>query len=145
MVVIAIRALLARVPLKAALVVALAAVAIVALALVTFSGEMYWASDLLLFKHAVEVAPQNDAASINLGIMYAEHQRPDLAEPLLKSVFERNPASAPAAYNYGELLASNHQWSQAEKLMLQALSLDPKNDRWWMELASVQLTQGKTL
>lgn len=145
LVVVGVGAVLERVDTKKRIVVACTAAAILALAVVTFSGEMYWASDLLLFKHAVEIAPENDAASVNLGIMYAEHQRPDLAEPLLKGVFERNPASAAAAYNYGELLASNHQWAQAEKLMLQALSSDPKNDRWWMELASVQLTQGKTL
>ena len=116
---------------------------LVALMLLTFSGEMYWASDLLLFKHAVEVAPDNDSAAVNLGIMYAEHQRPDLAEPLLKSVYLRSPNSAPAAYNYAELLAGNHQWAAAEPIMLHALQLDPTNDRWWMEFASVELTLGK--
>jgi protein O-mannosyl-transferase len=120
------------------------AAVVLLLAVVTFSGEMYWASDLLLFKHALEVAPDNESATVNLGIMYAEHQRPDLAEPLLRSAYERNQHAPASAYNYAELLARTQQWQLAEPVMQHALQLDPGNDRWWMEFANVKLTLGKT-
>jgi tetratricopeptide (TPR) repeat protein len=122
---------------------AIGAAALVLLMTITVSGELYWASDLLLFKHALEVAPENGAAMINLGIIYAEHQRPDLAEPMLKGLYARNPNSAPAAYNYSELLARTGQWALAEPIMRRALALDPRNDRWWMEFSNVEFTLGK--
>ena len=142
--VVIVRALAARVTISTKVWKALAGIVIAGLTLLTFSGEMYWASDLLLFKHALEVAPGNTSAAVNLGIMYAEHKRPDLAEPLLRGVYERSPNSAPAAYNYGELLAGNHQWAMAEPILRRALELDPRNDKWWMEFANVELTLGKT-
>jgi Tfp pilus assembly protein PilF len=143
LVVYAFRSLAQRIAIPATVWKSVVAAVLVLQMGVTVSGELYWASDLLLFKHALEVAPQNESAAVNLGIMYAEHQRPDLAEPLLRGVFERSPNSAAAAYNYGELLAGNHQWAMAEPIMKRALQIDPRNDRWWMEFANVELTLGK--
>jgi protein O-mannosyl-transferase len=111
--------------------------------IVTVSGEMYWASDLLLFKRALELAPNNEAAAVNLGIMYAEHGRPDLAEPLLKGVYARDPKGSSTLYNYAVLLVQTHRFSEAEPLLQQALKLDPGNDRVWMELANTELSLGK--
>ena len=82
---------------------------------------------------------------LNLGIIYAEHQRPDLAEPMLEGLYSRNPNSAPTAYNYGELLARTGQWALAEPIMLRALELDPRNDRWWMEFSNIEFTLGKVV
>ena len=143
-VVVIARAVAARVKLSPTAWKAVAGMVLAGLMIITFSGEMYWASDLLLFKHALEVAPGNTSAAVNLGIMYAELKRPVLAEPLLRGVYERSPDSAAAAYNYGELLAGNHQWAMAEPIMRRALELDPRSDRWWMEYANVELTLGKT-
>jgi protein O-mannosyl-transferase len=143
LVVVRLRAVVENVPSLSGVVKGVAGALVIALAVLTFSGEMYWASDLLLFKHALEVAPDNESATVNLGIMYAEHQRPDLAEPLLRSAYERNQRAPASAYNYGELLARTQQWALAEPVMQHALQLDPGNDRWWMEYANVKLTLGK--
>jgi protein O-mannosyl-transferase len=143
LVVAIVRAAAKRVALRIQIWKAIGAAAIVLLMTMTISGELYWASDLLLFKHALEVAPENEAAILNLGISYAEHQRPDLAAPLLKSLYDRNPKLPTAAYNYGELLARTGQWHLAEPIMRRALELDPRNDRWWIEFSNVEFTLGK--
>lgn len=138
------RAAAKRVTLPPRIAKVIGAAVVALLMTITVSGELYWASDLLLFKHALEVAPENEAAMLNLGISYAEHRRPDLAAPLLKGLYERNPNSAPAAYNYGELLARTGQWQLAEPIMHRALELEPGNDRWWIEFSNVEYTLGKS-
>jgi len=120
-----------------------AAAALLLLAAMTFNGELYWASDLLLFQHALELAPENDSAAVNLGVMYAEHDRPDLAEPLLKAVCDRNPNSAPAAHNYAHLLFLTQRNAEAEKYFQRALQADPQQDTWWIEYAGVEMKLGK--
>jgi protein O-mannosyl-transferase len=143
LVVVILRSAAERVALPSRILKAFPAAAIVLLMTVTVAGQLYWASDLLLFKHALEIAPENEAAILNLGISYAEHRRPDLAAPLLKTLYERNPKLATAAYNYGELLARTGQWQSAEPVMHHALELDPRNDRWWIEFANVEFTLRK--
>jgi tetratricopeptide (TPR) repeat protein len=143
LVVALVQALTKRLTLPPGMLKSIGAALLVLLATVTISGELYWASDLLLFKHALEVAPENGAAALNLGISYAEHKRPDLAEPLLKGIYTRSPKSALAAYNYGELLARTGQWALAEPVMRHALDLDPRNAGWWMEFSNVEITLGR--
>lgn len=116
---------------------------LVVFAFLTFDGEMYWASDLLLFRHALAMSPDNDAAMVNLGIMYIEHGRYDEGSDLLRRVTERNPGSASAAYNYAHFLFMAHRDQEAETYFRRALSLDPSPENWWIQYAGTELRLGK--
>lgn len=119
------------------------ACALGALAILTFNGELDWASDVLLFTHAVKASPANDTAMMNLGVVYLENNRPIEGAAALRLVCERNPGYAPAAYNLAHYLSVNHRDSEAEYFFQRALTLDPTQEVWLIQFASTELRLGK--
>jgi Flp pilus assembly protein TadD len=120
-----------------------AAVTLGALAIMTFSGELNWASDILLFTHAVNVSPGNDTAMMNLGVVYLENNHPEEGAAALRVVCERNPDYALAAYNLAHYLFVNHRDSEAEHFFERALTLDPTQEDWLLQFADIELRLGK--
>ena len=125
------------------LVKAVAAVTLGALAVLTFSGELNWASDILLFTHAANVSPANDTAMMNLGVVYLENNHPREGSAALRLVCERNPNYALAAYNLAHYLFVSHRDSEAEHFFERALTLDPTQEDWLIQFADVELRLGK--
>ena len=113
------------------------------LALLTFQGELNWASDLLLFKYAVKMAPDNDAALTNLGIAYLENDRSAEGEAALQRALEINPDSALAALNLGHYYFVGRRYPEAERMLQRALTIDPSEEEWLVQFADVELALGK--
>jgi len=125
------------------LVQAVSVCALGTLAILTFHGELNWASDILLFTHAVKVSPSNDAAMTNLGVVYLENNHPVEGAAALRLVCERNPGYAPAAYNLAHYLSVNHRDAEAEYFFQRALTLDPGQEGWLIQFAATELRLGK--
>jgi Tfp pilus assembly protein PilF len=119
------------------------AIAMASLAFLTFKGELDWASDLLLFTRAVSVAPENDSAVMNLGLIYIEQNRLKEGSELLRRVCERDPNFALADYNLGRVLYLGHRDGEAEWLLRRAVTLEPLQEYWLMQYAGVELRLGK--
>jgi len=113
------------------------------LAFLTFSGELDWASDLLLFTRGVAIAPDNNSAVMNLGVALIENNRPAEGSRLLRLVCARDPNFADAAHNLGRYFYANHQDAEAETLLRRAVMLDPGQEYWLIEYAGVELRLGK--
>jgi protein O-mannosyl-transferase len=120
----------------------------VVFAALTFYNQADWASDLLLFTHALKVAPDSEVAMIDLGTVYAEKGDPQslqVAEGLFKRVLARNEMHAGANFNLGHAEYQLHDYANAEKHIYRAIQHDPLYAPWWMHFAGVELRQGKML
>jgi Flp pilus assembly protein TadD len=121
----------------------MAVVTIAVLAVLTFLGELDWASDLLLFSRAASVAPENDSAVMNLGVTLIKNNRAPEGSELLRLVCRRNPNYSEAAYNLGRFLYESHRDSEAEVLLHRAVTLDPTQEYWLIRYAGVELRLGR--
>lgn len=126
-----------------AIVGVMGATAVAMLAVVTFQGEMNWASEILLYKYAVEMAPHNDAALINLGVAYLERGNMENGIGALKQALDANPNSALAASNLGHVFLLSHRYAEAEPMFRRAIRLDPTQEGWLEQFAEVELRLGK--
>jgi protein O-mannosyl-transferase len=127
---------------------AVAAAFAIVFAALTFYNQTDWANDLLLFTHALKVAPDSEVAMIDLGTVYAERGDPqslEIAEGLFKRVLARNDMHAGANFNLGHAEYQLHDYINAEKHIYKAIQRDPLYAPWWMHFAGVELRQGKML
>ncbi len=109
----------------------------------TLVDEMDWASDLLLFRHALAIAPENASAMVNLGIVYIERGRPEAGAELLRRVCELYPDSAAANYNYAHYLFQARRNEEAADYFRRSLSIYPEQDRAWIQYAATELRLNK--
>ena len=112
----------------------------------TFYNQMDWANELLLFTHAVKVAPNNFAANLNLGSVY--EQRGDveslhIARDIFFKLATANPSDAAANYNLGHTEFDLHDYQSAETHLSRALKAEPHHAPWWMHFAGIELRLGK--
>jgi len=115
-------------------------------AILTFYNQGDWASDLLLFTHALKVAPESNVAMLNLGTIYAEKGDPEdlqIAMQMFQKVVVRSPANAAAYFNLGRAEYQLQDYKSAEKNVFRAVQLDAKYAPWWMHLAGIELRLGK--
>jgi protein O-mannosyl-transferase len=113
----------------------------------TVYNQMDWANELLLFTHAVKVAPNNFAANLNLGSVYEQRgdtESLNVARSIFFKLVSANPADAAANYNLGHTEFELHDYPNAETHLTHALKTDPQHATWWMHLAGVQLRLGKS-
>ncbi|HKW19304.1 MAG TPA: tetratricopeptide repeat protein [Terriglobales bacterium] len=118
-------------------------VALVALCVVTFRGELSWDNEILLYKRAALVAPHNEGALINLGLAYLERNDSKDGVDALNQALELNPHSTLAAANLGHLFLVSNRYADAEPMFRRALWLNPHEEEWQEQFAEVELRLGK--
>jgi predicted Zn-dependent protease len=126
---------------------AIAATAVAVLfASLTFYNQTDWANELLLFTHAVKIAPNNYAANLNLGSVYEQRgdvESLNIARGLFLKLAATNPTDAAANYNLGHTEFELHDYTNAETHLGRALKADPLHASWWMHFAGVEFRLGR--
>lgn len=122
---------------------ATAAVLIIGLCVGTASQQIYWASDVLLFTHAVEVAPGSANAFNNLGVALTARGRMKEARFAFEQVIKRNPNSAIALYNLGLGSFFDGDYSEADRYLSRAVKLAPLEADGWAVLAESQIHEDR--
>lgn len=117
------------------------AVLVIALCASTASQQIYWASDVLLFRHAVDVAPGSANAFNNLGVALTTHGRMKEAMFAFEQVIKRNPKSYVALYNLGLGSFLNGKYPEAEDYLSRAVKIAPLESDQWAVLAEAQVHQ----
>ena len=120
---------------------AAAAVLVITLCAATASQQIYWASDVLLFRHAVDVAPGSANAFNNLGVALTAHGRMKEAMFAFEQVIKRNPKSYVALYNLGLGSFLDGNYPEAEEYLSRAVKIAPLESDQWAVLAEAQVHQ----
>jgi Tfp pilus assembly protein PilF len=120
-----------------------AALIVIALSAATSAQQVYWASDLLLFNRAVQIAPGSANAFINLGTALTARGRMKEARFAYEQVIRRDPKSWMAQFNVGLSYFVDGNYPQAEAYLIQAALLRPTQSDVWAVLAESQNHQGK--
>ncbi|MGA9473066.1 MAG: tetratricopeptide repeat protein [Terriglobales bacterium] len=121
--------------------VAVVAVAAVAglFAVLTFSQQMQWASDILLYSRGLESAPANLTVRDNLANALLDASQPERAIPLYLEVISRNPAFWRSNYNLGFAYYETGNFAAAEDYLRRAILIDPSDSDQYIYLALTQI------
>ncbi len=87
--------------------------------------EQHWDQAEQQLKQLVEKYPQLSGPHLNLALLYAQTQRPQLAEAEFKQTLQVNPNNIEAYDQYGIWLRGQTRMQEAEAIYLQALALAP--------------------
>lgn len=94
------------------------AAAVVTIGLVFLGGTVvqsqYWANDLVLANHALEMAPDNPKAKIDLGVELAVRGKNEQAVALFKDVLVKDSSNQMAAFNLGYTYFRMGEFENAE-------------------------------
>ncbi len=99
----------------------------IVLAAINVPQQMYWASDYLLYRRGLEIAPHNDKARNNLGRLLAERGDFSTAETMFLEILRRKPDSGLAHYNLGYTRYRQGHYTDAETHLSRAVALLPQD------------------
>jgi tetratricopeptide (TPR) repeat protein len=104
----------------------------------------YWRNSETLFRHALAVAPENEMAMENLGVLLLteDRSRPE-ALALLEVYARNNPTSADGANNYGLALQDAGRTADAQMAYEYALRLKPDMAEAHINLATALIAAGR--
>jgi protein O-mannosyl-transferase len=103
-----------------------------------------WRNSAALFQHALDVAPNNPTAQLNLGAALVTKQQFAQAEGHFEEALRLKPGYASAEGNLGFVLAIQGKTEQAVQHYRTALKLAPGAAKFHYLLASALLAEGKT-
>ena len=113
-----------RIPVKVAAVVV--AVPLIALAFLTRLQVEYWRNSESLFRHALEVMPENAVAHSNLGSFFEQAGRREEAEAHYREALRIDPGSAQAHNNLANVLDATGRFAEAVPHYEEAIRLRPR-------------------
>jgi tetratricopeptide (TPR) repeat protein len=122
------------------LVPILAASLAVSLAFASAVQSQYWVNDLHLFSRAVEVAPNNEWAQLNLGAALSARGRDAEAAPHFERSYELKPGWRAADFA-GFAYQSSGDLARAERWFLLALEKDPSLPDAWFALGEIRMRE----
>jgi tetratricopeptide (TPR) repeat protein len=120
----------------------LAALAL-AYALGTFTQQIYWASDLLLYQRAYTMAPHDNLICTNLGTALLDAGYPDGAIALYSQVLAREPGYWLANYDLGYAYYKLGKPQAAEIYLRRAIAVNDKDSDTYMCLGLSVWRQGR--
>lgn len=98
-----------------------------ALAFLTFERNQVWASSETLWANEVESYPQSSVANNNLGSLYLDQGRYELALKHLQASAELKPNYIDPHINLGLLYLDQNRLNEALREMNQAIKIDPRS------------------
>lgn len=107
----------------------LAAAAVCALLLLGLQAHRqagFWRDSITLYRHTLEVAPDNPIILLNLGSELAMQGKSDEALDCYREALRLDPGSARVHTALGDALAKKGEHAEAMKHLRQAIDLDPK-------------------
>jgi tetratricopeptide (TPR) repeat protein len=120
-----------------------AAVAICALAVVSWLQVRHWRSGVSLYQHALEVDPENWAALSNLGGELLVRGQPSAAAAALAQAVRIRPDNAMAHAGLGLALEQEGKPAQAVDSLRRAIALQPSNPALYVDLCRLLKTTGR--
>lgn len=85
----------------------------------------FWSDSETLFRHTIEVSPENFLAADNLGVALDRKGAMAEAKALFETAVRLRPGYAPALNNLGTILAREGDVRQAQGYFMRALASDP--------------------
>jgi tetratricopeptide (TPR) repeat protein len=123
---------------------AVVAVALAApLAAMAFSQQVFWASDMLVYRRGVAVAPANNTVRNNLGRAIADTGRYDEAESVLTDLVRTAPGNWQAHYNLGYVYYRTNRFADAEAQLKCAIEIYSRYAAVHLYLGLTQFRLGK--
>jgi tetratricopeptide (TPR) repeat protein len=113
-----------RVPAKLAAVVS--AVLLIACSALTRLQAGHWRNSEILFRHALEVMPENAVAHINLGSVFEQAGRMDEAQAHYREALRIDPGRAQAHNNLANVLDAAGKFAEAVPHYEEAIRLRPR-------------------
>jgi len=120
-----------------------AAVAIIAMAWLTFAQTRHWRDSQSLFRHTLRVNPASLAANVNLGNLLAEQGQTDEAIACFRSAIATAPEDYHANLNLANMLRLKGMLAEAEDHYRKAANtrLGATSAQTWTTLGAVQAMQ----
>lgn len=87
------------------------------------------------YKQLLEKNPQLSGPALNLALIYAQTERPQLADEFFQRALQINPNNNVAANQYGVWLRSQGRFDDAERIYLQTLAGHPDSADTHLNLA----------
>lgn len=112
---------------RIAAVVGLGIFILPALAYLSFSQSRVWRSSHSLWHRALQVAPNSSVVHNNLGMLYSEQGKADLARAAFERAVVLHPPLAGAHNNFANLLSEDGQTEEARQHYEAALKINPLN------------------
>ena len=110
----------------------------------SWSRSAVWRDEMSLWTDAAAKSPGSHLARYNLGTLWLERGREDLAGPELRAALVADPLR-PAPYkNLGVLYYRQRRFRLAAALFRAAIRLEPSSYDLWMSLAAAEAAQGHT-
>ena len=113
------------------------------LGIATVVYQTYWVNDLVLYTRGVKIAPMNDSAVVNLGVIYIEHGQLQRGMAMFQEEIARYPGNATAVFNLGRAEYGLGDYRSAETLVGRSLVLTPDRADWWLMYAGIEVKLGK--
>ncbi len=115
-----------------------------ALALGSTMRSEVFANDESLWVDAAAKSPRSSLARYNLGTLWLERGRDDLAEPELRAALEADPTRWHAYQNLGVIHFRQKRLRLARAEFHAATHLEPRSYDLWMNLADTQIRLGES-
>ncbi|MDH7481118.1 MAG: tetratricopeptide repeat protein [Armatimonadota bacterium] len=121
----------------------IACISIIAFSICTWSQLGYWKNSITIFHRTIAVTGENSVAQYNLGVAFANQNKPALALAHFEEAVRIDPFNFYARYNLGKALDETGRYSEAEEQFRAAILLNPNDADSHNNLACVLLEQGR--
>lgn len=143
LVAIGLRHIISRIGWSASRLAVVAVVLAAPLAAMAFSQQVFWASDVLLYRRGVAIAPANNTVRNNLGRAIADTGRYEEAESVLTDLVRTAPGSWQAHYNLGYVYYRTNRFADAEAQLTRAIEIYSRDAAVHLYLGLTQFRLGK--
>lgn len=122
---------------------ALASVALIACAFLTYNQVSYWRDPVTLFEHALDATgPDNGLAHGGLGLALIHEQDWPSAERELRAAVALSHGDAAARSGLGTVLISQQKYAEAERELREAIRLNPNDADSYRKLGAIAAARG---
>jgi len=111
---------------------------------VVFTNQTAWASEVLLYKNAVEMAPRNATAARNLGVAYVDKGDLDQGIRWLERSSQLDPESPDTQFALSQAFYLKGDFSAACQYIRRALQRDPQRAQGWLLASQIALDSGNS-
>jgi tetratricopeptide (TPR) repeat protein len=130
-------------PARPRALLAVATVAVVLLAGVTWRQLSFWQDSESVWKHDLDVAVNSPLALNSYGVAVGEKGRSDEAFDLFQRAFKLDRTNVEACFNLAVAMQTRENLPKAAELFDQLCKLEPKSSRGYTRLGDVLYRQGK--
>jgi tetratricopeptide (TPR) repeat protein len=118
-------------------VMAIAVVALLGCSVVAYQTSRYWLEPIALWKHSLEVTPDNYFARHNLANALANVGRHEEAMPQFRRALELVPNQPLILYHMANSLVHQRKYDEAISCYKQSIAADPSDGDVYFDLANV--------